>query len=53
MKTDLFFCGDSDTYGTELEGLERDHTKRETLRFSNLVANDLVMTHQNLSLIHI
>ena len=49
MKTDLLFVGDSDTYGAELEGLERDHTKRETLRFSNLVANDLVMTHQNIS----
>jgi hypothetical protein len=49
MKTDLFFCGDSDTYGMELEGLEKDHTKRESLRFSNLVAQDLGKTHHNIS----
>ena len=49
MKTDLFFCGDSDTYGMELEGLEGDHTKRESLRFSNLVSQDLGKTHHNIS----
>ena len=49
MRAHLFFCGDSDTFGTELEGLEGDHTKRETLRFSNLVAQDLGKTHVNIS----
>ena len=49
MKTDLFFCGDSDTWGAELEGLEGDHAKRESLRFSNLVAQDLGKTHHNIS----
>ena len=45
----LLFVGDSDTWGAELEGLERDHTKRESLRFSNLVAKDLGKTHHNIS----
>ena len=49
MKTHLFFCGDSDTWGAELEGLEGDHQRRETLRFSNLVAQDLEKTHVNIS----
>jgi len=49
MKTHLFFCGDSDTWGAELEGLEGDHARRETLRFSNLVAQDLEKTHHNIS----
>ena len=49
MKTHLFFCGDSDTWGAELEGLEGDHARRESLRFSNLVAQDLGKTHHNIS----
>ena len=49
MKTHLFFCGDSDTWGAELEGLEGDHARREALRFSNLVAQDLGKTHTNIS----
>ena len=49
MRTHLLFVGDSDTWGAELEGLEGDHARREALRFSNLVAQDLGKTHVNIS----
>ena len=49
MKVDLFFCGDSFTYGAELQGLEEDHEKREKQRFSTLVSDKLGMTHDNVS----
>lgn len=49
MRAHLLFVGDSDTWGAELEGLEGDHARRESLRFSNLVAQDLGKTHENIS----
>jgi len=44
MHVDLFFCGDSVTYGMELE------PEHEEYRFSNLVATDKNLTHYNRSL---
>ena len=49
MKVDLFFCGDSFTYGAELQGLEDDHEKRKKERFSTLVSDSLGKTHDNVS----
>jgi len=50
MRAHLLFVGDSDTWGAELEGLEGDHARRESLRFSNLVAKALDKTYHNISL---
>jgi len=49
MKVDLFFCGDSNTYGEELQGKENDHKKRIQKRYSSLVSDKLGKTHCNLS----
>ena len=49
MKVDLFFCGDSFTYGSELEGLDANHDRRMKQRFSTLVSENLGMTHFNIS----
>ena len=49
MKVDLFFCGDSFTWGEELQGIERNHRKREKERFSNVLAEQLGKTHENIS----
>ena len=49
MKVDLFFCGDSNTYGEELQGIEDDHQKRIDLRYSSLVSKKLGKTHENIS----
>ena len=55
MKVDLFFCGDSNTFGTELEGPEKDQKKRIENRYSSLVAKELSKgaprdkTHYNIS----
>ena len=49
MKVDLFFCGDSNTYGEELQGIENDHQKRIDLRYSSLVSKKLGKTHENIS----
>ncbi len=44
MHVNLFFCGDSVTFGMELE------PEHEEYRFSNLVATDKNLTHHNRSL---
>ena len=44
MHTDLFFCGDSVTYGMELEPFGR-----EEKRFSELVAKEKNLTYVNIS----
>ena len=49
MKVDLFFCGDSNTYGEELQGIEDNHQKRIDLRYSSLVSKKLDKTHENIS----
>ena len=41
MKVNLFFCGDSNTYGEELQGIEDNHQKRIDLRYSSLVSKKL------------
>ena len=40
-KVDLFFCGDSFTWGEELQGPEQNHRKRERERFSGVLAKRL------------
>lgn len=49
MEVDLFFSGDSNTYGEELQGKENDHKKRIQKRYSSLVSDKLGKTHCNLS----
>ena len=49
MKVDLFFCGDSNTFGEELQGIEEDHQKRVEQRYSTLVSKKLDKTHENIS----
>ncbi len=49
MKVDLFFCGDSNTFGEELQGLEEDNKKRIEQRYSTLVSKELGKTHYNVS----
>ena len=49
MKVDLFFCGDSNTFGEELQGQENDHQKRIDQRYSTLVSEELGKTHENIS----
>lgn len=49
MKVNLFFCGDSNTFGEELQGIEEDHEKRVTQRYSTLVSEKLGKTHENIS----
>tara|TARA_B100000131_G_C18105297_1_gene607527 strand:+ start:1350 stop:2138 length:789 start_codon:yes stop_codon:yes gene_type:complete len=49
MKVNLFFCGDSYTWGEELQGPEQNHARREKERFSNLVAERLGKTYVNIS----
>ena len=43
MKPNLFFCGDSVTFGMELE------PNHESLRFSHLVATDSKLSYHNIS----
>ena len=50
MKVDLFFCGDSYTWGEELQGPEQNHTRRVKKRFSTLVSESLGKTHENISI---
>ena len=49
MKVDLFFCGDSFTWGEELQGPEQNHTRREKERFSCVLSEKLGKTHENIS----
>ena len=46
---DLFFCGDSFTWGEELQGPEQNHGRIEKERFSGVLSNMLGKTHQNIS----
>ena len=48
-KVDLFFCGDSFTWGEELQGPEQNHSRRERERFSGVLAKRLGKTHENIS----
>tara|TARA_R100000231_G_C5325517_1_gene164720 strand:+ start:1210 stop:2001 length:792 start_codon:yes stop_codon:yes gene_type:complete len=48
-KVDLFFCGDSFTWGEELQGPEQNHHRREKERFSNVLSDMLGKTHVNIS----
>ena len=48
-KVDLFFCGDSFTWGEELQGPEQNHRRREKERFSGVLAEQLGKTHENIS----
>ena len=48
-KVDLFFCGDSFTWGEELQGPEQNHRRRERERFSSVLAKKLDKTHVNIS----
>ncbi len=48
-KVDLFFCGDSFTWGEELQGIDNNHSRRERERFSGVLAKRLGKTHQNIS----
>jgi hypothetical protein len=48
-KVDLFFCGDSFTWGEELQGTEQNHRRRERERFSGVLAKRLDKTHVNIS----
>tara|TARA_B100000902_G_C27199079_1_gene858077 strand:+ start:96 stop:761 length:666 start_codon:yes stop_codon:yes gene_type:complete len=49
MNVNLFFCGDSNTYGEELQGIEDNHQKRIDQRYSSLVSKKLGKTHENIS----
>ena len=48
-KVDLFFCGDSFTWGEELQGPEQNHRRREKERFSGVLAEQLGKIHENIS----
>ena len=48
-KVDLFFCGDSFTWGEELQGPEQNHERRERERFSGVFSDMLGKTHENIS----
>ena len=48
-KVDLFFCGDSFTWGEELQGTDNNHRRRERERFSGVLAKRLGKTHVNIS----
>ena len=48
-KVNLFFCGDSFTWGEELQGPEQNHHRREKERFSGVLAEQLGKTHENIS----
>ena len=48
-KVDFFFCGDSFTWGEELQGPEDNHEKREKERFSGVLSSMLNKTHVNIS----
>tara|TARA_B100001093_G_scaffold471757_1_gene494292 strand:+ start:493 stop:1119 length:627 start_codon:yes stop_codon:yes gene_type:complete len=48
-KVDLFFCGDSFTWGEELQGIDNNHRRRERQRFSGVLAKRLGKTHVNIS----
>lgn len=50
MHCDLFFSGDSWTYGSELQGKENDREHRRTHRFSYLVGKKLNKTFYNLGI---
>tara|TARA_B100001287_G_scaffold161251_1_gene135563 strand:+ start:1623 stop:2384 length:762 start_codon:yes stop_codon:yes gene_type:complete len=50
MKVDLFFCGDSYTWGEELQTPRQNHTRRVKKRFSTLVSESLGKTHENISI---
>ena len=48
-KVDLFFCGDSFTWGEELQGTDNNHRRRERERFSGVLSDMLGKTHENIS----
>jgi len=48
-KVNLFFCGDSFTWGEELQGTDNNHRRRERERFSGVLAKRLGKTHVNIS----
>tara|TARA_B100000902_G_scaffold194222_1_gene185541 strand:+ start:2363 stop:3115 length:753 start_codon:yes stop_codon:yes gene_type:complete len=49
MEVGLFFCGDSNTFGEELQGIEDNHDRRVEKRYSTLVSKELGKTHHNIS----
>jgi len=49
MHYNILFNGCSWTYGSELEGLNKDKEHQRTHRFSHLVAENLGMTYDNIS----
>jgi len=49
MEVGLFFCGDSNTFGEELQGIEDNHDRRIEKRYSTLVSKELGKTHHNIS----
>ena len=49
MEVGLFFCGDSNTFGEELQGIEDNHDRRVEKRYSSLVSKELGKTHHNIS----
>ena len=48
-KVGLFFCGDSFTWGEELQGPEQNHERRERERFSGVLSDMFGKTHENIS----
>ena len=48
-KVGLFFCGDSFTWGEELQGPEQNHERRKKERFSGVLSDMLGKSHDNIS----
>lgn len=48
-KVNFLFCGDSYTWGEELQGPEGNHTRRINQRFSHVVSTALNKTYENIS----